>query len=234
MILSFTVIYIFSLIYSSIGKEINQPFLVSYKKNWNKFLLKSIIDYLRKNEKEALIFAYIVFLIVGLFAFLLYILVSKHPSAKTFGYPWGIEATVFILPLLFGFKPNSEVKENSLIIISKVYRLVRIIIIPICILLVFVKLAYPTIKEITYSNLVEMCLFTIVTLVLLAIIMFTIYVLIPHFSSKIIVKTLKFIFFRILKYDRKDPTSGLFRHLGYLVGIFSLLRFILSWFFPEW
>ena len=51
--------------------------------------------------------------------------------------------------------------------------------------------------------------------------------LLPHYFSKSLGLTMKYVFKRIIKYDKQDPISGLLRYFGYLSAGTGLFQFIL-------
>jgi hypothetical protein len=233
MILSFAVISILNLMYSSIGNEINLPFLVKKKNYWNRLFLESIEAYLKKDERQGLSYSYFVFFTIWVLALLLYKLVSLHPCAKDMGYPWGMEAIFYTLLLLFGFKSNSELKESTLRIVNQVLKLAKMVVIIFNVIAVLVIVFYLPNNELPPILIMKINMSLIVAIVTLSVTMYIIYILFPHLSSKLLVGTMKFIFCRLLKHDRQDPISGLFRHCGYITGIFSLVQFIISWLLPK-
>ena len=91
MILTFTVILIFNLLYNSIGKELQFSWFRFIKIKTNQKFRNYCIESVEHNDNKALKFTQYLFAGIGFITFCFYAILSRHPWAISLNDSWMLE-----------------------------------------------------------------------------------------------------------------------------------------------
>ena len=224
MILTFTIVSIFSLFYSSVGKEIKFKILLDWKEDANRKFKELCVLCLKYDDNKALKFTRKLFFCLGVFVFLFYWGISKLPTSINFEHTGIIEVGMYVLLLALGFKNNKEVIRDAKGFFKEILDLLVKVLV-IFILIVYYSFIQPplNLSEYIFKNSIVIA----TTILLFSGVLFVIYVLFPYVITFLMALSMKFVFQQILKYDKGDSIAGLLRYFSYLCACASLIQFIL-------
>jgi len=226
MILTFTIVSIFSLFYSSVGKEIKLKTLLDWKEDANRKFKELCVLCLKYDDNKALTFTRKLFFCLGVFVFLFYWGISKLPTSINFVHTGIVESGMYVLILALGFKNNKEIIRDAKGYFKEILDLlVKVLVISMFILIVFYSFIQPplNLSEYIFKNSIVIA----TTILLFSSVLFVIYVLFPYIITFLMALSMKFVFQQILKYDKGDSIAGLLRYFSYLSAFASLIQFVL-------
>jgi hypothetical protein len=213
---------LFSLFYSTIGKELKFKILIDYKNQKNTELREYSIQGVGNGNDEALKFTRNLFLALGVGAFVLYVILSNLPIELNLGRSITVEAYIYFITLFFGFQSDKEFKEDSVVFVKELLN----ILINIGAFVFALFLCLHSSNENIHEFATKPAGLVVLAISIVVIVLYSVFKLFPHLTTKLFSSMMKFIFKQIIKYDENDSIAGLLRYFSFLSAATSLIQFV--------